>query len=311
MNMRRALTLGLLAVAMLASNAFAVGEARLVGKVTDLEKKPISGVTIQVTAVSGKNFKQTFKAKADGSYSIFLLDGTIKYKFIWEAPGFVPYEETIKLKLGEQNVRDIQLGKPGSGNAAAAAPAAEQAKPDPALVAFNEGAELANQGKDAEAIAKFESAIVTKPDLTAAYIALARLYTRSKNYPKVIVNGEKATELAGDDPDIDALLAEAYEHTGNKAKAVEYEKKAPANPAALFNEAARAINAQKDSAAEPLLKKAIELDEKFAPAYYELGMLYARASKNGDAKANLQKYIDLEPNGKDVATAKEMIKYLK
>jgi tetratricopeptide (TPR) repeat protein len=310
MNMRRTLALGVLAVAMLASNAFAVGEARITGKITDLDKKPVSGATVLVTAVEGKNFKQTFKAKADGTYSIFLLDGTIRYKFVWEAPGFAPYEETIKLKLGEQNTRDIQLGKPGGGTAAAAAPT-EQAKPDPALVAFNEGAQLANEGKDAEAIAKFESAVVAKPDLTAAYIALARLYTRSKNYQKVIVNGEKSIELAGDDADIDAMLAEAYEHTGNKAKAVEYEKKAPANPAALFNEAARAINAQKDGDAEPLLKKAIELDEKFAPAYYELGMLYARGSKNAEAKTNLQKYIDLDPNGKDVSTAKEMIKYLK
>ena len=40
-------------------------------------------------------------------------------------------------------------------------------------------------------------------------------------------------------------------------------------------------------------------------------MLYVRSGKNADAKTNLQKYIDLEPNGKDAATAKEMLKYVK
>ena len=70
-------------------------------------------------------------------------------------------------------------------------------------------------------------------------------------------------------------------------------------------------NAGKDADAEPLLKQAIAADDKFAQAYYELGMINVRLGKNADAKANLQKYLDLEPNGKDAATAKEMLKYVK
>ena len=33
--------------------------------------------------------------------------------------------------------------------------------------------------------------------------------------------------------------------------------------------------------------------------------------KNADAKTNLQKYLELDPNGKDASTAKEMLKYVK
>ena len=40
------------------------------------------------------------------------------------------------------------------------------------------------------------------------------------------------------------------------------------------------------------------------------GPLAARASKNADARTNLNKYLELEPNGKDAATAKEMLKYV-
>jgi hypothetical protein len=40
-------------------------------------------------------------------------------------------------------------------------------------------------------------------------------------------------------------------------------------------------------------------------------MLDVRLGKNADAKVNLQKYIELDPNGKDAATAKEMLKYVK
>jgi tetratricopeptide (TPR) repeat protein len=107
------------------------------------------------------------------------------------------------------------------------------------------------------------------------------------------------------------ILYDAYAASGNAAKAAEYKKKMPANPSVLFNDAARLINAQKDGEAEPLLKQAIAADDKFAPAYYELGMIYVRSGKNAEAKANLQKYLDLAPTGRDVATAKEMLNYLK
>ena len=59
------------------------------------------------------------------------------------------------------------------------------------------------------------------------------------------------------------------------------------------------------------LNGVIAADDKMAIAYYELGMLYVRTSKNADARANLQKYLELDPNGKEAGTAKEMLKYVK
>jgi Tfp pilus assembly protein PilF len=71
------------------------------------------------------------------------------------------------------------------------------------------------------------------------------------------------------------------------------------------------INGGNDADGEKLLKQAIAADEKMAIAYYELGMIYVRSGKAADAKASLSKYLELDPNGKDAATAKEMLGYLK
>src|ERR1043165_8685391 len=81
MYMRRLLALSVVVLAFVANNAFAVGEARVEGKVFDgATKKPIPNAVILAESADGsKNFKQEFKAKADGSYAIFLLDGTIRY----------------------------------------------------------------------------------------------------------------------------------------------------------------------------------------------------------------------------------------
>lgn len=308
--MRKTLALSVLALMVVAGNAFAIGEARIQGKITDAAThKPIPFAEIIIDAVTGHTVHNEFKADKDGVYRFLILDGTLSYKFTYKAAGYTNVEQTMKLTLGDINTKDVTMAPAGSGATSAAAPAA--AKADPAVAAYNEGAELANAGKIPEAIAKLEEAVTAKPDLTAGYEALAKLYLRNKNYDKAIDRANKSLEIDNDNQDMFTVLTEAYTAKGDKAKAAEYRKKLPADAASMFNDAAHLINSGKDAEAEPLLKSAIAANDKFAAAYYELGMLYVRTQKNADAKTNLQKYLELEPNGKDAATAKEMLNYVK
>jgi tetratricopeptide (TPR) repeat protein len=310
--MRRSLALSLVLSLFAAVNVFAGAEARLTGKVIDAAtKKSIPDAVVKLEAIEGKTVKQEHKVKKDGSYAVFLLDGTIRYKFTYEAPGYAPYEEVMKLKLGEPNVRDIELIKAGSGATAAAPVAAAAAKPDPAVDAYNAGAALSNSGDYAAAIAKFQEAVAAKPDLLAGWMALAKTAAKAKNWNVAIEAASKAVEVDDSDTDMWTVLFNAYTATGNKAKAAEAQKKLPANAAALFNEAARLINQGKDAEAEATLKQAVAVDDKFAVAWYELGMVYVRTSKNAQAKEAFTKYLSLEPNGKDATTAKEMLNYIK
>lgn len=306
--MRRTLALTLLALMVVAANAFAVGEGRMQGKVIDaVTKKPIPGASIKFESAGGRNVKQEYKADKNGEYRFLVLDATLQYNFTWSADGYQPVQEKVKLRLGEITTREVELMPLSAVQAAAPA----QAKADPAVVAYNEAAALANDGKNAEAIAKMEEAVSLKAEFAAAYQALARLYARTKDHAKAIDAANKALAISGDDSDMFALLAGEYAASGQKEKAAEYRKKAPADANALFNEAARLINEGKDSQAEPLLKQAITANDQMGAAYYELGMLCVRTGKNADAKTNLLKYLELDPNGKEAATAKEMLKYVK
>jgi tetratricopeptide (TPR) repeat protein len=308
--MRKTVAMSLLVIAAVAVNAFAMGEGRLTGKITDAAtNKPIANATILVVSTGGRNFKQEFKGEKDGTYRILLIDATLNYNFTWSAPGYLPYTEPMKLKLGEVTTKDVVLTAANASAPAAAAAAA--AKPDPAVAAYNEGAALFNAQKFPEAQAKFQEAVTAKPDLIAGWQALARVAIATKDYPKAIEAANKALEGDPDETDMYSVLYTAYTATGDKQKAAEVKKKLPANAGMLFNDAAKLINSGKDADAEVLLKQAIVADDKFAAAYYELGMLDVRLGKNADAKVNLQKYIELDPTGKDAATAKEMLKYVK
>jgi tetratricopeptide (TPR) repeat protein len=309
--MRRNLALSLVLLLAVAGNAFAGAEARLTGKILDAAtKQPVANAVIKIEAIEGKNLKLDSKGKPDGTFAIFLLDSTIRYKYVITAPGYDPYEEVIKLKIGENAARDFHLFKSGTAPAAAGG-AAAPAKPDPAVAAYNEGAGLANSGDLAGAVAKFEEAVAAKPGLTAGWMALAKTQLKLKNYPKAIEAANKSLEVDDTDTEMLAVLLQAYTATGDKANALKVQDKLPKNAGGLFNDAARMINSGNDAGAEKLLKRAIEADDTFAQAHYELGMLYVRSGKNAEAKAALQKYLELEPNGKDAGTAKEMMGYLK
>jgi tetratricopeptide (TPR) repeat protein len=306
--MRRSLTLSLIMSLFVAASAFATGEARLTGKITDATTKlPIPNATYKIEAVEGKTVKKEDKGRKDGGYTVFLLDGTIKYKFTFSAPGYAPYEETMKLKLGEPNIKDIQLRKLGE---AAPGTAPVEIK-DPAVDAFNEGAILANAGDTAGAMAKFEQAVAAKPDLTAGWMALAKSAVKAKQWDKAIDAAKKALEVDDEDAGMWQALFQAYTAKGDKANAAIAEKKLPANASTLFNQAARLINEGKDAEAEKALKQAVSVDEKFAVAWYELGMVYVRTAKNAEARDAFTKYLALDPNGKDAATAREMMNYIK
>src|ERR1700682_2983214 len=117
----------LLALAVVAGNAFAMGEARLTGKITDaVTKAPIPNATITLVSTGGRDFKGDYKAEKDGIYRILVLDGTLPYQVAFAAPGYQPYVESMKLRLGELNTKDVVLTP---ANAAAPAAAVAAAKP--------------------------------------------------------------------------------------------------------------------------------------------------------------------------------------
>jgi tetratricopeptide (TPR) repeat protein len=298
-------------VLLVTGNAFAIGEARMTGKVIDLATKAgIPDATINVVAIEGKNFSRELKTRKDGGYTIMVIDGTIRYKYTITAPGYATYEETIKMTLGDTVRRDFELSK-GSGTTSTTEVALTTAKADPAVTAYNEGATLMNAGNIDGAIAKFNEAVAAKPELVAGWMGLAKGHARQKNHQKAIDAAKKALESDDEDTDMWTVLYQSYTALGDKANAATAQAKLPANASALFNQAARLINEGKDAEAETALKQAVAADAKFAQAYYELGMVYVRTGKSPEAREALSKYLELEPSGKDAATAKEMLGYLK
>jgi lipoprotein NlpI len=74
-----------------------------------------------------------------------------------------------------------------------------------------------------------------------------------------------------------------------------------------YNRGVDLFNAGKTSEAKPHLRRAIEIDPKFAESYYLLGLCEIGDGDLAAGKTNFQKYLELAPNGKYASEIKEML----
>ena len=129
----------------------AQSQARLQGTVLDETGKPVEGVKITVTTEALATYRQEVETNAKGTFTLALLDATKVYRYKFEKAGYAPYEEEIKIGIGQNERRTFKL------LSAAAAAAQGLGGTDPAVEAFNAGAEAFNQGDTSTAIAKMEA----------------------------------------------------------------------------------------------------------------------------------------------------------
>lgn len=314
----RLLTAALLLV-LAASSAFAGTQGRVTGKVVDSAGAPVEGVTITVTTPSIRNFKITVSTKKDGSYGFIVNDATFPYDLKFEKEGFATAEVTKKkfsvVEITIVNQTMLKASEaPVAKGAAPAAPAAPSSS-DLATTAYNEAVDLLNAGNKDAAEAKLQEAVGKNPDLPQAWRALAVIAYGKKNWAKALEYGQKTLDLDPSMTNLYGMMVDSAEKAGDKTAAAAWRKKYdeanPDSPELLYNKGIDAYNKNKMKDAEVSLLKAVEVKPTFALAHFWLGMTSFNLNKKAQAKEHLEKYLELDPNGSEAATAKEILPLVK
>jgi tetratricopeptide (TPR) repeat protein len=296
----------------LAGVAYAAGQGRLTGKVTDSAGNPLEGATVTLTTPNLTTFKMILKTDKKGQYGTILADATMPYHLKFEKEGYRPFEADKKVPVGDTGTVDAKLLKT-SEVAPGQAPAPSAS--DQAILAYNAGVDLLQAGDKAGAEAKFQEAVTKNADLPAGWQALATLAYEKKDWAKTLEYGQKALDL---DPSLTALygvLASAAQQTGDKKLAAEWEAKYaeanPDTPEIIYNKGIEAYNKGKMKEAAQFLAKAAEAKPDFALAHFWLGMASFNLNKKAAAREHFEAYLKLEPEGDQAATAKEILPLLK
>ena len=81
----------------------------------------------------------------------------------------------------------------------------------------------------------------------------------------------------------------------------------PGDPVVLFNYGAYSMNSGDPATAETVFAELVELKPDDALAHYQLGMVKVSLAKNDEAIEHMKKYLELEPEGANAATAQQIL----
>lgn len=312
----------------------------LTGTVKDSKGNPLPKATVVLTRV-GVSWTKTLAVDENGKFMQVGLEPR-EHDLEVKAPGLFPFKERLRFKVTEPVIRDIVLYTVEEAIAKGLAAPSTQTDPSAeaenvALKAYNDGVVQFNAKAFAEALPNFETAHkqltdslakakddATKAELDKKFAAVERVYgftlaevakedeARRMELARQAVPILKQT-LVRDAKEQNALiyLVDMLRLLGDNAEADKYQleldKLMGPNPGIAYNKGVEAFNAGKMKEARPFLLKALEIDPKYAEAYYLLAMCdYTEMNLKG-TKQSLQKYLELAPNGKNADTAKAML----
>ncbi|HKF42192.1 MAG TPA: tetratricopeptide repeat protein [Thermoanaerobaculia bacterium] len=310
-----------LAILFAALPAHAGTQGRGTGKVVDSAGAPVEGVTLTITTPAIHTLKLNVTTKKDGSYGFIVNDATLFYDVKFEKEGYAP------INLSKQKFSTVDIvtlptqtmlktseapaAKAGGGQAAPPPPSSSEQ----ATIAYNEAVDALNAGNKSVGEAKLKEAVAKNPDLPQAWNALAVVAYENKDWAHALEYGQKAVDLDPSMTQLYGMLTDAAEKGGDKKAAAEWRKKYEEvnadSPDILYNKGVEAYNKGKMKDAEAALSKALEAKPDHAMGHYLLGMVYFNQNKKAPAKEHFEKYLQLDPNGKEASTVKELLPLLK
>ncbi len=290
---------------------FAQAQGRIKGIVENSQGQRVANAKVTITTPEITNFHKELTSDKDGVFFALFVDATQQYLIHIEAPGYQVLEQWEKAPIGGRT-REVTFTLVSLQEAQQEAQ--EKMLEEPGMKEFREGRALLDQGRTADAYAKFQAAVAAKPDLYMAWFQLGNLDLQAGKNQQALDEAKKCLGLSTDFAPCLAVAANASKAVGDN-EAFEkymtaYKAANPDDPVVLFNQAAEFINKGEDAKAKPLLEQALEAKPDYADALFQLGMIYVRTGDNAKAKELLQKFLEAAPESKDAPTAKEMLKYL-
>lgn len=290
------------AAALLASSAIAQphGNARLSGKVVDEQGQPLENVLV-TAQMTGQSDMLSGKTDKKGEWRITgAANGEWKVQVSKE--GLETATETIEVKADKAPPLNVTLKK----------------AVDP-MVGINaklqEAAALAQGGKLPDARKIYEDLLAKFPQIYQLEGFIARTYAAENNVPMALQHLKINLEKEPNNVELKLFQAELLMESGDKAgaKAIldAVDMKEVKDPYTFINQAINLINDKKGAEAVDILTKLMAQFPTTNELYYYRGRAYVASDKLDDARADLEKFVQLAPNAKETADAKKILEQIK
>jgi tetratricopeptide (TPR) repeat protein len=181
-----------------------------------------------------------------------------------------------------------------------------------AKTVYNEGS-AAYQAEDLDtALAKFREAVKMDPSLYDAHHAIATILVHRGDHAGAAEAADRALDLTPDDLRTLRVALDAPRGVGNAERATEIAKRLAAvdtefGAVGLLQRGGELFNSGDVAGARDLLEQALAIDPSLGKAYYLLGLCALNSGDTDRAKQHLAKFLELDPDAAEAATAREML----
>jgi tetratricopeptide (TPR) repeat protein/2-polyprenyl-3-methyl-5-hydroxy-6-metoxy-1,4-benzoquinol methylase len=177
--------------------------------------------------------------------------------------------------------------------------AAAKVDPQCARAHLNRGNILLTAAQFDEARGAYQLAITCDPNYAAAHFNLGNLNYRAGEFESALRNYQAAIGIVPDFADAFVAMANALDSLGRTAEAVEiYERALAINPRYAevhFNLGILAMTQGRNEEAVERLRRAIDLRPDYASAYHQLGRVLQALSRSEEALESLRQAVRVEP----------------
>ncbi|MBL8113029.1 MAG: tetratricopeptide repeat protein [Acidobacteria bacterium] len=316
MSVRKTLSIAIAAGALALAGPLAAqqwkGKGRVEGILTDTSGKPIPGAAVKLRK-SGEG--PDLATGKDGRWAFLGLTGG-EWTVEFDAKGFQPERIHIDVSELQRRPRIEHALKP----LPEAPPQAPPEPPEPGLppgvvAAVAEGNEALARKDWPAARAAFEKAHAGLPENVSILTTLARSYSGEGNAAKAVETVRKITALTPDDAGTWLLLANLELERGQLEAGKEALGHVPQDfvkdPAIYVNIGVLYMNQKNNAEAELSFDKAVAIAPADGSGYYYRALARIAQKKNAGAKADLQKFLELDPGSSDAKDARDLLGALK
>ena len=153
------------------------------------------------------------------------------------------------------------------------------------------------------------------PSLVDAHHAVATLLLAKGEHEAAAESAQRALSLGSEDVRTLRVLYDAYDALGRHDELTGIAPRLAAvdadfGGAKLVEQAAELWNAGQADKAASLSRQALAIEPNLAKAYYFVGLDHLSKGENDEARAALQKFIDLAPDDAEAPTAREMLGFI-
>jgi tetratricopeptide (TPR) repeat protein len=281
------------------------GMGRLEGRVTDADGKAIEGALVKLDLPArggGPEIKTDKKGK-------------------WAYLGLVAGAWNIDVTAAGYTSRKIAVTLPNEGARVPSIEAklekeAAKAPPPEVLQALSKAEEAYNAGRYEEAVSEYEKLLALRPDLaTTIHQQIGFASIRLRRYEAALTHLQKVLDADPANVQIRGFMAQAAIEGGMLDRGLELlagiDEASIKNPDLFFNIAVNLLNANQPDRAIAYFTKAIAVDPGYADGYFRRALAYIQTNRLAEARADLQKLLELTPEGAQADAARKTLEQLR